>query len=134
MSDPIDAERSGTGGVTRAEGEAGEEGPPVAADAQLEHHSPRPVWFGDVDLDAAGKAGAVPGLGVAALELIGRQPLGGELVAFSLGERPKCAPGRDALGIYPSPSAGRNGPYSASKAANSSAVAGRPSYSGMTAG
>ena len=46
----------------------------------------------------------------------------------------KCAPGRDAPGIYPSPSVGRNGPYSASKAANSSAVAGRPSYSGTTAG
>src|ERR1700677_4582630 len=84
MSDLIDAERSGAGGVTRAEGEAGEEGPPVGAYAHLEDHSPRPVWFGDVDLDAAGQAGAVSGLGVAALELVGRQPLGGELVAFSL--------------------------------------------------
>lgn len=72
MSDLIDAERSGAGGVTRAEGEAGEEGPPVAADAQLEDHSPRPVWPGDVDLHATRQAGAVSGLGVAALELAGR--------------------------------------------------------------
>src|ERR1700691_3927537 len=87
MRDFVHAERPGAGGMPRTAGEVREEGSTLVIDPQLKDHSPRPVGFGDVDLDAAGQGGAVSGLGGAAVEPIGHHPVGGELVAFSAGER-----------------------------------------------